>query len=396
LKRGLLNKIVRPHVSLWRMVVAHAGIALGLAGLLLAVQLYHDFEEIFEGGAAGSDSDFLIVSKTVSLGNTLTLKSPTFSEAEIETIGAQPFVQRLGKITGNTFRVAAAPAGPIEFYTQLFLETVPTEMLDEVPDGWKWAEGDAEVPGIMSAEFLNLYNFVYAPSQGLPPLTREALMLVALPITISSDFESLEIKARIKGFSHRIPSIMVPEDFLRWANERYGTAIEPAPCRLLIEVTDAADPAISTFLRENKYETNRDRLRRSRTAAAARIAVIVTGAISLLIAGLSVMLAAMNAQLLISRSAEALSLLIQLGYAQGALVRWLMVTHAFFLSVVAVLAVAIFGCGLDRVRSVFVESGFVPPSTVEPLVWIVLGGFACVTVVLQFGAVRSGLRQVGS
>jgi len=59
----------------------------------------------------------------------------------------------------------------------------------------------------------------------------------------------LEIKARIKGFSNRIPSIMVPEEFLLWANERYGTEIEPAPCRLLTELTDGADPALSTFLR---------------------------------------------------------------------------------------------------------------------------------------------------
>ena len=268
-------------------------------------------------------------------------------------------------------------------------------MLDEVPPGWGWSEGDAELPIILSAEFFNLYNLVFAPSQGLPPFTSEALKLVSLPIEIKSGTESFTIRGRVRGLSHRIPSVMVPEEFLSWANENYGTDADPAPCRVLIEVADAADPAIMTFLREKEYETNRDRLRRSRTAAAARIAVIVTGAISLLIAALSVMLAAMNAQLLISRSAAALSLLVQLGYERGVLVRWLMVTHAALLGVVAVLAVAIFGYGMGRVRTMFVDNGFEPVSAIDPLVWVVLAGFLCITLLLQFGAVRGGLGQVG-
>ncbi len=396
MKRGLLNKIVRPHVSVWRMIVANAGTALGLAGLLLAVQLYFDFGVIFEGGGAtGSDSDYLIISKTVNFRNTVTFTTPTFSEDEIEMIRSQPFVQRLGEIKGSTFGVIAVPSDFLNIYTQFFLESVPADMLDEVPPGWEWAEGDTELPIILSAEFFNIYNLVFAPSQGLPPFTTEALKLASLPITIKSGTKSHTIRGRVRGLSHRIPSVMVPEEFLKWANENYGTDTDPAPCRVLIEVADAADPAIMTFLRENEFETNRDRLRRSRTAGAARIAVVVTGAISLLIAGLSVMLAAMNAQLLISRSAAALALLVQLGYERGVLARWLMVTHAAFLGGVAALAVAVFGFGTDRIRTLFVDNGFEPPSTIEPLAWVVLVGFSCVTLLLQIWAVRGGLERVG-
>lgn len=395
MKRGLLNKIVRPHVSVWRMIVANLGTALGLAGLLLAVQLYHDFESIFEGGdATGSDSDYLIISKQVSLGNTLTLTTPTFSEDEIETIRSQPFVRRLGEIKGSSFGVVAVPSDFLNIYTQFFLESVPTDMLDEVPPNWKWTLGDEELPIILSAEFFNLYNLVFAPSQGLPPFTADALKLVSLPITIRGEGKSYTIRGRVTGLSHRIPSVMVPHEFLVWANKNYGTEADPAPCRVLIEVADASDPAILEFIKEKAYETNRDRLRRSRTAAAARIAVIVTGAISLLIAGLSVMLAAMNAQLLISRSASALGLLVQLGYERAVLARWLMITHATFLGIVAVVAVAIFGYGMDQVRGLFVENGFEPPTVIEPYVWVALAGFVGVTLLFQFGAVRSGLRQV--
>lgn len=376
MKRSLLNKIVRPHVSVWRMVVANAGTALGLAGLLLAVQLYFDFGALFEaGGATGSDNDYLIISKRVNLGNTLTLTTPTFSEEEIETIRSQPFVRRLGEIKGSTFGVIAVPSDFLNIYTQFFLESAPADMLDEVPPGWEWSEGDEELPIILSAEFFNLYNLVFAPSQGLPPFTSEALKLVSLPIKISGGSESFTIKGRVAGLSHRIPSVMVPEEFLKWANENYGAEADPAPCRVLIEVADASDPAIMSFLEEEEFETNRDRLRKSRMAGAARIAVVVTGAISLLIAGLSVMLAAMNAQLLISRSAAALGLLVELGYEKRVLGRWLMRTHAALLGLVAVLAVAVFWLGMDRVRGMFLDHGFDPPSGIEPVVWLALAGF---------------------
>jgi hypothetical protein len=394
MKRRLLNKIVRPHVSRLRVLVANVGIALGLAGLLLAVQLHDDFEAIFHGaGGEEAKNDFLIISKPVGLGNTLTFKSPTFSEEEIERIKAQPFVKRLGAITGNTFKVSTAPAGPLRFYSDLFVETVPKELLDEVPPDWSWKEGEEQVPAVMSNEFLNLYNFVFAPSQGLPPLTREALMIMPLPITIGTAGDRMEIKARIVGFSHRIPSIMVPESFLRWANARYGTEAEPAPSRIIIEVADASDPALSSFLREESLETNRDRLRRSRTAAAAQIAVIVTGIISLLIAGLSVLLAAMNAQLLISRSASALSLLVHLAYRRAYLVRWLLLKHAVFLVVVVLMALAVFLYCLAQVRDLFLENGFTPPSQTGPAAYVALLAFALVALLFQLVAVRGGLLK---
>ena len=395
MKRRLLNRIIRPHISIWRVLVANAGTALGLAGFLLAVQLHFDFEALFGGdGEAGPASDYLMISKAVTLGNTLTFKSPAFSKKEIAGIRDQPFVTDLGEITGNTFKITAAPAGPLRFYTDLFVESLPTKLLDELPDNWTWEEGDDAIPAIMSQEFLNLYNFVYAPSQGFPPLTREALMLVPLQVTIGNEKERVRMNVRIKGFSSRVTSVIVPEQFLKWANEKYGTNANPAPCRLLVQVADAADPAIATFIGENRYETNRDRLRRSRTAAAARIAVIVTGAISLLIAGLSVLLAAMNAQLLISRSAAALSLLVDIGYERGSLTGWLLVRHTGFLAVVLALAWTLFRCGLTQVRGLFTESGFAPPAGTAPEAILALVLFAGTTLALQFAAVRSGLIGV--
>jgi hypothetical protein len=207
----------------------------------------------------------------------------------------------------------------------------------------------------------------------------------------------MEIRARIVGFSDRIPSIMVPESFLKWANERYGSEPDPAPSRLIIQVGDAADPALSTFLQQKNYETNRDRLRRSRTAAAARIAVIVTGAVSLLIAGLSVLLAAMNAQLLISRSASALSLLVHLGYGRAFLIRWLLLKHAALLAASLVLALALYKYGLSCVHKFFIENGLIPPSPDGRAAYLVLFVFAGTAFILQLLAVRGSLvRATGT
>lgn len=395
MKRSLLNKIIRPHAKPWRLVVSFAGLGLGLAGLLLAVQLHHDFERLFSTKERSeADHDYLILSKSVAIDDTFKLTPPAFSEEDIARVREQPFVLDLGKITGSAFRVSMAPIGPIQFYTELFLEAVPARMLDEPPEDWGWKEGDEVVPALLSSEFLNLYNFVFAPGQGLPPLTRDALKMLSIPLYIGSGESARTVATRIAGYSDRITSVLVPDDFLLWANEQYGTQAEPPPSRLIVKVTDASDPMVGAFLEKEGIETNRDRLRKSKTAAAARFAVIVTALVSLLVAGLAVLSAAMNTQLLIAQSATAMGLLSQLGYARRALIRWLMIRHLTALALVLILGSAVFILCHLKINALFVANGFPSPGAVSPSVYFILPVFALAELLLQYTAIRRSLYNL--
>ncbi|MFH2001579.1 MAG: hypothetical protein ABIK28_17985, partial [Planctomycetota bacterium] len=251
-------------------------------------------------------------------------------------------------------------------------------------------------PALISSEFLNLYNFVFAPSQGLPPLTRDALKMLTIPLTVGNVKERNQIVIRIVGFSDRITSILVPTSFLAWANEQYGMQAELAPSRLIVKVRDASDPEIVTFFKGKKYETNQDRLRRSRTAAAARFAVVVTALVSLLVAGLSVLTAAMGTQLLISRSAAALGLLSELGYLRTTLSRWLLIRHLVALAAVMVLAVFVFVYSHSRILDLFRSHGFFPTEGLSPFVFWIIPLFALAEWLLQMMAINKSLKNSGS
>ncbi|MFH2001357.1 MAG: hypothetical protein ABIK28_16870, partial [Planctomycetota bacterium] len=134
MKAVLLNKIIKPHANPWRVMVSVAGLALGLAGMLLAVQLHHDFDQLFyEGDKNETDHDYLMISKAVAVSDTFNLIPPAFSEQEIQEIREQAFVMECASIMGSTFRITMAPIGPLKLYTELFLEAVPASMVDDPP-----------------------------------------------------------------------------------------------------------------------------------------------------------------------------------------------------------------------------------------------------------------------
>jgi hypothetical protein len=48
---------------------------------------------------------------------------------------------------------------------------------------WKWSQGSTVIPLIVPNQFLDLYNFGFAPSQNLMQLTQS--MVMAIPIVIN-------------------------------------------------------------------------------------------------------------------------------------------------------------------------------------------------------------------
>ncbi|MBC7919751.1 MAG: hypothetical protein H7Z75_01535 [Ferruginibacter sp.] len=389
--KALLTKILWSRTGRWQFASAGLGFGLGLLLLLTSLQLYLDVRRLLQTNARRAD--YLILHKDISLANTLGLAASTFSEAEVDRLRRQPFVEQLGLFTAGQFGATAEGSLAVSFYTQLFFESVPDAFLDEVPDGWRWNEASERLPIIVSQDFLNLYNFGYAPSQGLPQLSRATIRLVPLRVTIRGPKGQRAYEGRIVGFSDRIASVLVPDSFMRWANRSIGNVPSPPPSRLIVRVSDAADPVLAGYLARFNYQTNNNQLKAGQTGRVVQLAMSLIGVVGLFFIGLSFVLFTTQFRAVIAEAREEITLLLQLGYRAATLAAHLLVYFALFLALTAGLAFGLLALAVSRAQAFAQQQGIALGAGVSGAVLLTGLGFVGLCLAINALSVRRLLRK---
>ena len=77
---------------------------------------------------------------------------------------------------------------------------------------------------------------------------------VTIDITIRGNGQERTFTGRIIGFSERINSVLVPEDFMAFANKNFGDQPDLGASRLLLKVANPYDQNLTHFLEEKGYE----------------------------------------------------------------------------------------------------------------------------------------------
>ena len=244
--------------------------------------------------------------------------SPAFSPDDIADLEAQPWVRGVGAFTNAGFDIyASVSLGGRGLSTALFFESIPDRYIDITPEGWSFDPADPSVPVIISKDYLALYNFGFAASRGLPQLSEKMISQIPIAITLRGNGLSDTLPGRIVGFSSRLNTVAVPEAFMTWANSRYGDGTMSDPSRLIVEVTDPADPAIRQYLENHDIEAAGD----SGSGRAGRIASVITtvaSAVGAVIACLALVIVSLSIFLLVRKNRQAISDLIFLGYTARA------------------------------------------------------------------------------
>lgn len=292
--------------QIWGAII---GAFLGLFLLLAAVQLFHDIRSLTNGKA---EDRYLLINKKVNIFNTLGAAS-AFTLEEIDTLGQQNFVAGIGKFTPSTYQVSAS-SSMLGFYTELFFEAIEDKYLDVLPRKFKWQAGQQEIPVIISRDYLALYNFGFAPSQGLPQFTPNTIKKVSVDITLKGRGQRQTLSGRIVGFSDRINSVLVPQNFMDWANNKFGNTSKRNISRLILETDNPYSPALRRFLKANNYEVASGKLIGGQIGLVINIVLGLVAFIGFIITLLSILVFALNFELMISRSQRNIGLLMQLGH----------------------------------------------------------------------------------
>lgn len=314
----MIFKLLWKNNTTFQLIAASVGSLIGFCLLLISLETFYDIKSIFSVEKELIKPEYIIVNKKLSFLKTLNISNTDFEKSELEKIEKNEFVSDLSPFISNSYQVSAftnSNSDLPDFYTDLFFEAIPDKYIDIQNDEWKWKQSDSLIPIVIPNDYLNLYNFGFAESQGLPQISGNMIGLVAFTVRIRGNGKKDDFKGKIIGFSDRINTILVPYDFMVWANQIYGEG-EKNPSRLVIISKDPSNPELLKFFDENNYETNKEKLKNSKLNTVFRIAVTVTSFISILIILLSLMIFILGFQLLITKSSHKIKILLNLGYKQ--------------------------------------------------------------------------------
>ncbi|MCI5978815.1 MAG: ABC transporter permease [Bacteroidales bacterium] len=316
--KGLVWRLLRRNISAGQIAGYALATLVGLSIVLCAVRFYGDVSSAFNTDDGILSKDYMVISKRVSAFNTVGRGGETFfTPAETEELSRQPWVRSVGAFTAANFNVyMSVDLGGRSMSTYMFLESIPDKFLDVSPSDWRFDPSRPEVPIIMSKEYLALYNFGFAASRGMPQLSETVMARVPLSITVSGNGRSMKIPGRIVGFSSRLNTLAVPQNFMEWANKEFAPpGKEEQPSRLIVEVSKPGDPAIDRFMRINGYDVAGDKADNSRANYFLTLVTAIVIAIGSVISILAFFILMLSIFLLLQKNRRKLHDLMLLGYS---------------------------------------------------------------------------------
>ena len=330
------------NISRW---LGYIGLGIGVLLLLLSIQLYININVLLKDKNPRKDGfDYIAVTKLITNENMG--GDHSFSAEEIDALKKAPTVEDATPLLANKFLVRASGSSMLPFTTDLFLESIDNRFLDTVPESFTWQPGQNSVPIIISSDYLELYNTVFAPSKDLPQFSEKSISLVTVQLECyAADGRVKTFKANIAGLSDRINSVLVPQNFLVWANQQLGNNTAVNPSRVFIKTKDANNGSLLEFLQHNNYNINKDKTKFGRVKQVLQAIVSGLSGFGILVILLAMLLFSFYLQLMIAKSKQNLQLLLTLGYSPGWLSttvakRWVPVYSIIIL--IAVLITAIF------------------------------------------------------
>ena len=308
----LIWKLLRKHISIFELAVFFIANLIGMAVILAGVQIYSDLSPMLTGEKSLIGNDYMIISHPVErVGG----ETPKFSAEDIENLRNEEFVKDLGVFASSKFRVD----GGIEFKgrrlsTMMFFESVPDSFIDVNSKEWHFEQGNETIPIILPRNYLNLYNFGFSQTQGLPNITEDMIKRVEIDIRIKGNGYTDHYVGSVVGFSDRLNTILVPMSFMEWANSYYSTDVANEATRLILEVQNPSAPEVVSYMEEHGYVAEDKPSESSKALFLLQVCVAIIVGIGAIFSILSIIILTLSIYLLLQKNVNKLENLVLVGY----------------------------------------------------------------------------------
>ena len=308
----LIWQLLRKHISIFELAIFFIANLIGMTVILSGVQLYSDLKPVLMGENSLIGADYVVINHSVER---VGINSETFSDDDIAALVELESVNSVGGFTSSKFEVD----GSIVFNgrrlsTMLFFESVPDEFVDVESRDWVFMVGDTTIPIILPRNYLNLYNFGFSSTQNLPQITEDMIKSVSLGLRLSGNGMSDDYTGRIVGFSDRINTILVPNEFLQWANNYYADVDTGDATRLILEVNNPSDPTLLAHIKECNYVIENKPSESSKALVILNVCVAIVIAIGLIFCVLSLIILTLSIYLLLQKNITTLENLMLIGH----------------------------------------------------------------------------------
>jgi hypothetical protein len=295
---------------------SYIGLCIGILLLFCSMQMLVNVNQLLKGNIIHKNGyDFISVAKKISFENVGDPEKTFFVQQDVDELKSQPFIDDAAPLLTTQFQLDILVPGVFATPTTLYLESLRSDFIDTVPSSFKWHIGNDTVPLIISSQFFEVFNAL-ARSNGLFQITPEMAATIPAKIICHGDNDSTQtFEARWSAFSDRINTVLVPEEFLNWANLKFNGKKADHFSRIYIKTKNADDKQLMSFLTGKNYRVNKDKTKLG--GAKQALDGIFTGlaVFGLLVVILALMLFSFYLQLVIAKNRESLQLLLTLGYS---------------------------------------------------------------------------------
>ncbi len=315
--KDIIWKLLRQHISKSQLIGFAIANLIGLTIVLLAVQFYRDVRPVFNDEESFIRKDYLIITRAVTGAGAMMGNNGEFSDDDISDLEHQPWCRQVGRFLNSDFGIDAklGVGSGHAMHTQFFFEAIPDEFIDIDPEQWGFSPTRPNVPVIISRDYLSLYNFGFASTQGMPRISEGQAEMIPLEFTFTGNGKRETMPGRLVGFSNRLNTVIVPEEFMEWANQRYGSGISMQPQRLVVEVSTPGDVKIEQYMDEHHYEVAGDKMSSSKANYFLTVISGIVIAVGVIISLLSFFVLMLSIYLLLQKNTRKLQDLLLLGYS---------------------------------------------------------------------------------
>lgn len=314
---NLIWKLLRQHISLSQFAGFFFANLFGMWVVMLGIQFYKDIIPVFTEEDSFINNNFLVVSKHITTVGTLSGRSNAFSSFDIEDVRKQPFCKKVGAFTSSQYKVSAAMSmqGAEPLNTEMFFEAVPDSFVDAAASDWQYKPGDEQVPVILPRTYIALYNFGFAQSRNLPKVSDGLVGMIDMRIFINANGQHAQFKGKVLGFSSRLNTILVPQNFIDWSNSTYEPGKTEDPSRIILEVNNPTDDRIAQYMQQKGYDVEDNKLDAGKTTYFLKVVVSMVMLVGLLVSILSFYILMLSIYLLVQKNTQKLENLLLIGYS---------------------------------------------------------------------------------
>lgn len=354
----MLNKLLFRNQDKRQLVIAMIGAFLGITFLVTSIHYLIKVQEFGEGNDVLGPNT-IVVQKKVTEASALKLSKTDFSETSINEINGLPFVSRVQPVISRSLYFEKDDNKvPVPFGTDVFVQTVDAEFLDLDSDKWDWEEGAGHVPIVLPRQFLVMLN-TYMASKDIPQVSENLAKKIRFKLTLESpDGKRKEShRAYIVGFTNSVASILVPEQFMTYANDKYSPDEAQKVTQLMISSKDGQFGKVEDYMNKHGLESAESEMDLSRLKSIVGTLFLVVIGISIIAVFASCLVLIQYMQLLITRNLYEVRTLMRIGYHPRALVKKFFTYFSIIFAIVITVAFVSFTLVKTWLDTMFSDGG---------------------------------------